>query len=115
MALKTLRCCGDTSLLEQRGTLRPYTPPTTPKNTCLLGGLSAIHTTRRRRAQGLMWGAMGPFLLAAAMVVVVVMAVVFVLRLLKNAIKTLKLVICQQKCLFITMYCKTYYDSRNAN
>jgi hypothetical protein len=37
-----------------------------------------------------MWGARGPFLPMAAMVVVVVMLVVFVPRLLKNAIKTLK-------------------------
>ncbi len=38
-------------------------------------------------AQGLMWGARGPLPPAAAMFVVVVMPVVFVLRLLKNAIK----------------------------
>jgi hypothetical protein len=37
-----------------------------------------------------MWGAMGPFLPEAAMVVAVVTPVVLVLRLLKNAIKTLK-------------------------
>ncbi len=42
-----------------------------------------------------MWGAEGPFLLVAAMVVVVT-PVVFVLRLLKNVIKTLKLVVCTQ-------------------
>jgi hypothetical protein len=40
-----------------------------------------------------MWGNRGAFLPAAAMVVVVVMPVVFVLWLLKNAIKTLKLVV----------------------
>jgi hypothetical protein len=43
-----------------------------------------------------MWGARGPFLSAAAMVVAVVTTVVFVLRLLKNAIKTLSLVVCNQ-------------------
>jgi hypothetical protein len=43
-----------------------------------------------------MWGARGPFPLAAAMVVAVVMPVVFVIRLLKNAIKTLKLVVFKQ-------------------
>jgi hypothetical protein len=37
-----------------------------------------------------MWGTRGAFLLAAAMVVAVVTPVVFVLRLLKNAIKILK-------------------------
>jgi hypothetical protein len=34
----------------------------------LLGGLSPIHSTRRRGAKGLVWGARGPFLPAAAMV-----------------------------------------------
>jgi hypothetical protein len=40
-------------------------------------GLSPIHLTRQRGAQGLMWGARGPFPPAAAMVVAVVMPVVF--------------------------------------
>jgi hypothetical protein len=39
-----------------------------------LGGLSPIHLMCRRRAQGLVWGARGAFLLVVAMVVVVVMA-----------------------------------------
>ncbi len=34
----------------------------------LIGGLLPIHLTCRRRAQGLMWGARGPFTPAAAMV-----------------------------------------------
>jgi hypothetical protein len=42
-----------------------------------------------------MWGARGPFPPAAAMGVGVVMPVVFVLWLLKNAIETLKLVVCE--------------------
>jgi hypothetical protein len=42
-----------------------------------LGGLSPIHLMHQRGAPGLMWGTRGPFLLAAAMVVVVVMPVVF--------------------------------------
>jgi hypothetical protein len=50
-----------------------------------------------------MWGARGPFLLVAAMVVTVVMPVVSVLRLLKNAIKILKLVVCKQ-CLYLLLY-----------
>jgi hypothetical protein len=79
-----------------------------PKNyTRLLRELSAIHSTHQHQAQGLMWGTRGPVLLAAAMVVVVVMPVMFVLRLMKIAIKTLKLVVCHHKYLFITMYCKT--------
>jgi hypothetical protein len=44
-----------------------------------------------------MWGARGSFLPAAAKVVVVVVTpYVFALRLLKNAIETLKLVVCKQ-------------------
>jgi hypothetical protein len=54
-----------------------------------------------------MWGTRAPFLLAAAMVVAVVMPIVFVLRLLKNAMQSL--------FVFITMYCKTNCYSRNAN
>ncbi len=42
-----------------------------------LGGFFHIHLTRRCGAQGLMWGARGPFLPAAAMVVAVVTPVVF--------------------------------------
>jgi hypothetical protein len=50
-----------------------------------------------------MRGAGGPYLPAGAMVVAVGMPVVFVLRLLHNAIKTMKLVVCQQ-CLFLLLY-----------
>jgi hypothetical protein len=50
------------------------------KYTRLLGGLSAIHPTRRRGAQGLMWGTRGQFLPTAAMVVVVVMPVRYLAR-----------------------------------
>jgi hypothetical protein len=42
-----------------------------------LGGLSPIHLKRWRRAQGLMWGARGPFPPVATMVVAVVTPVVF--------------------------------------
>jgi hypothetical protein len=52
-------------------------PQSPPKYIRKLGGLSPIHLTHWRGAQGLMWGARGPFLLAAAMVVAVVMPVVF--------------------------------------
>jgi hypothetical protein len=115
MALKTLQCCGNTSLLEQRGASNAIHTLNNPKNyTCLLGGLSAIHSMHRHEAQGLMWGARGPFPPAMTMVVAVVMPDVFVLRLLKSAIKTLKLVICRHTYLFFTIHCKTYYNSRNA-
>jgi hypothetical protein len=42
-----------------------------------LWGLSPIHSTHGRGAQGLMWGARGPYLPAVAMVVAVVTPVVF--------------------------------------
>jgi hypothetical protein len=50
-----------------------------------------------------MWGARGPLPPAAAMVAAVVTPVVFVLRLLKSAKKTLKLVICKQTYQFFTI------------
>jgi hypothetical protein len=78
MVLKTLQCCGDLSSPEQRSALRSINtlnPP--PKYIRKLGGLSPIHSTHRQGAQGLMWGARGAFLPAAAMVVAVVMPVVF--------------------------------------
>ncbi len=52
-----------------------------------------------------MWGARGPFPPVVAMVVVVVTSrqLCFVRRLLKNAIKTLKLVVCNQ-CLFLLLF-----------
>jgi hypothetical protein len=116
MALKILRCCGNTSLLEQRSALRAIYPLSNPKNyTWLLGGLSAIHLVLWCGVQGLMWGSRGSFLPVAAMYVEVVTPVVFVLRLLKNAMKTLKLVVCEEKVLFITIYYKTYCDSPNAH
>jgi hypothetical protein len=54
-------------------------------------------------AHGLMWGSRGAFPPVAAMTVAVVMPVVFVLRLLKNAIKILKLVVCKQ-FLYLSLY-----------
>ncbi len=78
MALKTLRCCGNSSSLEQRSALRAINTLNPPKEyICKLGGLSPIHSMRRRGAQGLMWGTRGPFPPVAAMVVAVVMPVVF--------------------------------------
>jgi hypothetical protein len=53
-----------------------------------------------------MWGTGGPFSPAVAMVVAVVMPVVSVLRLLKNAIKTLKLVVCKQNLYFFVYIVK---------
>jgi hypothetical protein len=78
MALKTLRCCGDSSSPEQRSALRAVNTLNPPKEYIgKLGELLPIHSTCRRGAQGLMWGARGPFPPAAAMVVAVVTPVVF--------------------------------------
>ena len=69
MALKTLRCCGDSSSPEQRSTLRAINTLNPPKEYIhKLGGLSPIHSTHLCGAQGLMWGARGPFPPASAMV-----------------------------------------------
>jgi hypothetical protein len=110
MALKTLQCCGDASLPEQRSASRAIhtlNPP--PKYIRKLGGLSPIHLMHRRGAQGLVWGARGPFLPAAAMVVAVVMPVVFCAKAterLKNSKKTLKLVVFIVY-FSINIFCKT--------
>jgi hypothetical protein len=78
---------------EQRSTLRAVHTLNNPqKYTRLLGGLSPIHFKCWCRTQGLTWGTREKFLLGVAMVVGVVTPDVFVLRLLKNVIKMLKLV-----------------------
>ena len=72
--------------------------PNSPKNYIrLLGGLLPIHSTRRRGAKGLVWGARGPFPPAAAMVVAVVTPVVLCVKATEKINKTLKLVVCYQK------------------
>jgi hypothetical protein len=79
---------------EQRSALRAIHTLNPPKKYIpKLGKLSPIHSKHWRGAQGLVWGARGPFLPAAAMVVAVVMPVVFCVRLLKIATKTLKLIV----------------------
>ncbi len=70
MALKALLCSGDDELPQHWSGLRAIHTLNSPKNyTCLLRGLLPIHLTRRRGAQGLMWGTSGPFPPVAAMVV----------------------------------------------
>jgi hypothetical protein len=116
MALKTLPCCGDSSLPEQRSALRAINTLNLPKKYMRkLGRLSSIYLKRRRGAQGLMWGARGPFPPAAAMVVAVVTPVVFCPKAAEKRNKTLKLVGGYQKSLFITIYCKIYCNSYTAN
>jgi hypothetical protein len=69
MALKALLCSGDDESPQHQSVLRAINTLNSPqKYIRLLGGLSPIHSTRWRGAQGLMWGARGPFLPAAAMV-----------------------------------------------
>jgi hypothetical protein len=98
MALKTLRCCGDSSSPEQRSALRAINTLNPPKEyTRKLGGLSPIHSTRQRGAQGLMWGARGPFPPAAAMVVAVVTPAVFCAKATEKRKKKKKLVGCYRK------------------
>jgi hypothetical protein len=69
MALKALLCSGNDELSQHQSVLRAINALNSPKKyICLLGGLLPIHSTRQRGAQGLMWGARGPFLPAAATV-----------------------------------------------
>ncbi len=69
MALKALLCSGDDESPQHRSVLRAIHTLNSPqKYIRKLRGLSPIHLTCRCRAQGLMWGARGPFLSAVAMV-----------------------------------------------
>ncbi len=61
-----------------------------------------------------MWGARGSFLPGAAMVVTVVMPAVNCNKATEKINKILILVVCNQ-CLYVLLYCKTYYDSHIAN
>jgi hypothetical protein len=69
----------------------------------------------RRGAQGLMWGARGPFPPAVAMVVAVVTPVVFCAKATEKQNKNTKISWWLTKSLFITIYCKTYCNSYIAN
>ncbi len=62
-----------------------------------------------------MWGARGPFPPAAAMVVAVVTRVVFCNKATKNSKKNTKTSCLYSMFVRITIYCKTYCSSRNAN
>jgi hypothetical protein len=116
MALKTLRCCGDSSLPEQRSALRAINTLNPPKNyICKLGGLSPIHSKHRRRAQGLMWGVRGPFPPVVAIVVAVVTPVVFCAKATEKRNKNTKISWWLPKSFFITICYKTYCNSYIAN
>jgi hypothetical protein len=116
MALKTLRCCGNSSSPEQRCALRAINTLNPPKKYLRkLGGLSPIHSTHQRGAQGLMWGARGLFPPAAAMVVAVVTPVVFCAKATEKRNRNTKISWWLLKSLFITINCKTYCNSYIAN
>jgi hypothetical protein len=69
MALKALLCSGDDDLPQHWSVLVAIHTLNSPQNYMhLLGGLSPIHSTRRRIEQGLMWGTRGPFPPVVAMV-----------------------------------------------
>ncbi len=97
----------------------PYTPSILPpKYIRMLRGLLPIHSKCRCGAQGLMWGARGAFLLAAAMVVAVVTRVVFCAKateILQKCKKNTKISCLWAIILSITIHCKTYCNSRIAN
>jgi hypothetical protein len=85
-------------------------PQPPPKYIRKFGGLSPIHLMHQHGAQGLIWGARGPFLPAVAMVVAVVTPIVFCAKaneILKNA-KNTKISCFYRMILSITIYCKTY-------
>ncbi len=91
MALKTLRCCGDASSPEQRSALRAIHTLNPPPKIHPQAWRVVTHPfDASAQAQGLMWGARGPFLPAAAMFVMVVTPIVFCAKateILKNAKK----------------------------
>ncbi len=113
MALKTLRCCGDSSLPEQRSALRAINTLNPTNNTSASSGgycpstwcIGAEHKAscgelggcfcRRRPWLWRLW-----------------CQLCFVLRLLK---KNTKISWWLPKSLFITIYCKTYCNSYIAN
>jgi hypothetical protein len=88
-------------------------PP--PKYICKLRRLSSIHLKHWRGAQGLILGARGPFLPAAAMVVVVVTPDVFCAMATEKNHRIIKISFLLAKSLFITIHCKTYCNSYIAN
>ncbi len=98
MALKTLQCCGDSSLPEQRSAFRAMNILNPPKKYIhKLGRWSSIYSKHRRGAQGLMWGARGPF-------PAVVTPVVFCAKATEKRNKNTKTSWWLPKSLFITIY-----------
>ncbi len=115
MALKTLQCCGNSSLSEQRSTLRAIITLKPPKITSAsLGGCNLFIQSigvERKASCGVLEGhccLRQPWLWRLWC------QLCFVIRLLKSSINILKLVVCNQY-LYVLLYCKTYYNSRIAN
>jgi hypothetical protein len=109
MAFKTLRCCGDSSFPEQGSALRAINTLNPPKKYIRkLRRLSSIYSKHRHGVQGLMWGARGPFLPAAAMVMAVVMPVVFCAKATEKRNKNTKISWWLPKSLFSKTYCISY-------
>jgi hypothetical protein len=103
-------------LLEQRSPLRAINTLIPPKKYIRkFRRLSSIYLKHRSGAQGLMWGAMGPFLPATAMVVVVVTPVVFCAKANEKRNKNTQIIWWLPKILFIIIFCKTYCNSYIAN
>ena len=76
MALKTLQCCGNASLPEQRSTFSNIDPLNPSKQYIhLLRGLFPIRLTHHCATWGLIWGIRGPFPPEAVMVVTVIVCV----------------------------------------
>ncbi len=115
MALKTLQFCGNASSPEQRSALRTINTLNPLKIHPQAWGLLPIHSTRRRRAPGLMWGAREAYPPAAAMVVTVVTPVVFCAKATEKRNKNTKISCLLPKSLSITIHCKTYWNSYIAN
>ncbi len=104
MALKTLQCYGDSSLPEQRRTLRAINTLNPPPKIHPQAQEVVIHlfkaSARSARPHVGRWGAFPP---AAAMVVVVVTQLCFVLRLLKKRNRNTKIIWWLPENLFITI------------
>jgi hypothetical protein len=95
MALKTLQCCGNAKLPEQMSALRAiHTLNPSQKLHLLARGVVTHPFEASARSARPHVGCLGAISAGGAMVMMNVMPVVFVLRLLKNAIKTPKLVVC---------------------
>ncbi len=97
MALKTLQCCGDSSLPEQRSALRAIHTLNCPQNTSAgLGGCYPSIWSLGAEHKASCGALGGHYCWRRPWLWWLWCQLCFVLRLLKNAIETLKLVVCKQ-------------------